>query len=459
MCRYKVILLCLIMGVFFTGCEKDSPASIEEVTQDFTGRNTWKIIQQDILDQSCTDCHTVGTSFAEQSDLILTADVAYSQLIDRVPHNQAAIDDGLELVGTEGLSSLYKSYLWEKINAPDKDHFYGDHPFYGSIMPMGLDYLTNGQLEFIRQWIVAGAPNSGVVADSTILQDTVRFEDFLFEPLALPESGIQYHIEPFEVQPNSEVEFFMRTTGDTSGPVYISRYELMMRPNSHHYILYGFSNSTPAALLPPEGVVRPIRDENGDYILSTFLSMQYHVFGLGTQWRRLDYSLPPGVALYYPNVHGFDHNPHYFNYSDTTIIGEVYVNVHMVDPSEVERIAHILQIGDNSFYLPKGQVTTVVEEEYFDQTLYVFELFSHAHELNTEFAIEIAGGERDGELVYISYDYEHPPVLELDPPLVINPGEGFRLIATYDNWRDYDVSFGFLSTDEMMILFGKYYTD
>ena len=88
----------------------------------------------------------------------------------------------------------------------------------------------------------------------------------------------------------------------------------------------------------------------------------------------------------------------------------------MVDPSEVERIAHILQIGDNSFYLPKGQVTTVVEEEYFDQTLYVFELFSHAHELNTEFAIEIAGGERDGELVYISYDYEHPPVLELDPP-------------------------------------------
>ena len=125
MCRYNVILFCLIMGVFFTGCEKDSPASIEEVTQDFTGRNTWKIIQQDILDQSCTDCHTVGTSFAEQSDLILTADVAYSQLIDRVPHNQTAIDDGLELVGTEGLPSLYKSYLWEKINAPDKDHFYG----------------------------------------------------------------------------------------------------------------------------------------------------------------------------------------------------------------------------------------------------------------------------------------------------------------------------------------------
>ncbi len=89
----------------------------------------------------------------------------------------------------------------------------------------------------------------------------------------------------------------------------------------------------------------------------------------------------------------------------------------------------------------------------------MFEIFSHAHELNTEFAIEIAGGERDGELVYISYDWEHPPVLDLDPPIIINPGEGFRLIATYDNWTDDYLQFGLLSTDEMMILFGYLYTD
>jgi hypothetical protein len=205
--------------------------------------------------------------------------------------------------------------------------------------------------------------------------------------------------------------------------------------------------------------MRNIRNPNGDYNLSTIASMQYHVFGLGTQWRRLDYSLPPGVALYYNNEHGFDHNPHYYNYSDTTITGELFVNVHMADPSEVQIVARTLQVGDQGFNLPKGEETTVVDEWYSDQRMYVFELFSHAHELNTEFAIEIAGGDRDGELIYISYDYSHPPVLKLDPPLEINQGEGFRLIATYDNWRDYDVSFGFLSTDEMMLVFAKYYTD
>ena len=102
----------------------------------------------------------------------------------------------MELVGTEGLGSLYKSYLWEKINAPDKDHFYADHPQYGEIMPLGMDFLTNGQLEFIRQWIVAGAPETGVVADSLLLQDSVRFVDALFEPLQPPEVGVQYHIGP-----------------------------------------------------------------------------------------------------------------------------------------------------------------------------------------------------------------------------------------------------------------------
>ena len=97
MIRHNFLYFCLFVGLFFTGCEKDLPISAEEEAQEFTGRSTWKIIQQNILDQSCTGCHVAGTSFAEQSDLILTDDVAYSQLINRVPHNQVAKDDGLKL--------------------------------------------------------------------------------------------------------------------------------------------------------------------------------------------------------------------------------------------------------------------------------------------------------------------------------------------------------------------------
>ena len=89
----------------------------------------------------------------------------------------------------------------------------------------------------------------------------------------------------------------------------------------------------------------------------------------------------------------------------------------------------------------------------------IFQLFSHSHEKTVEFRVEIAGGNRDGELLYISYDWEHPPVMKFDPPLVVKRGETIRLKATFDNWTDETVTFGLRSTDEMMILFGAYYAD
>ena len=76
-----------------------------------------------------------------------------------------------------------------------------------------------------------------------------------------------------------------------------------------------------------------------------------------------------------------------------------------------------------------------------------------------EFQVRIIGGDRDGELIYIAYDWEHPPILELDPPLYLNIDQGLELEATYYNWTDDTLKFGLLSEDEMMILFGYYYRE
>ena len=83
------------------------------------GHDTWDIIQESIWNPKCTMCHVSGSSFAEQSGLILTEDIAYQELINVTPKNAHAAEDGLELVGTNGIASLYSSYLWEKINAPN----------------------------------------------------------------------------------------------------------------------------------------------------------------------------------------------------------------------------------------------------------------------------------------------------------------------------------------------------
>ena len=118
------------MSWSLSGCDSGRSVEPQEVS-------TWNVIQHDIFASNCVSCHSAGTSFARQSGLVLTPDLAYSQLINTVPRNAAAAQDGLVLLSDEGLGGLFKSYLWEKINAPNQEHFYSDHPTYGEQMPLG----------------------------------------------------------------------------------------------------------------------------------------------------------------------------------------------------------------------------------------------------------------------------------------------------------------------------------
>ena len=60
-------------------------------------------------------------------------------------------------------------------------------------------------------------------------------------------------------------------------------------------------------------------------------------------------------------------------------------------------------------------------------------------------------------IIYTALDYEHPPILELDPPLTLQQGQSIISGATYNNTTNDYVNFGLLSTDEMMIIFGLVY--
>ncbi|WP_421763651.1 hypothetical protein [Ekhidna sp.] len=420
---------------------------------------TYEVIQTQIWDTQCISCHAAGSSFARQSDLVLTTGESYDQLVGRAPNNKAALEDGLELVGNEGLPSLFKSYLWEKLNANDQEHFYSDHPLYGAIMPLGADFLTNGELEFIIEWIINGAPKTGQVADVAILNDETRFEALPFEPLAKPESGFQFHLGPFEIDPQTDREFFYYEPPVSDEDIYINQIEITMRQGSHHFIFYAFEDETPSVAIPEPLEIRDLYDENQQPITKNLIPLLYHEFIAGTQWPRMNYHYPEGVALKFNAGKGLDLNAHYANRTDNVMIGEVYGNLHTIPFSEVEHVAEILNLNNQNFTLPAGKVTTITKDYFFNERINIFQLFSHAHEHMTEFKVYHVGGPKDGELIYISYDWEHPPILEFDPPHVLEPGEALRLEATYDNWENRDLKFGLRSSDEMMILFGAYYVD
>ena len=188
-------------------------------------------------------------------------------------------------------------------------------------------------------------------------------------------------------------------------------------------------------------------------------SMAFHQFFAGTQTPRYDFTFPDGIALKLPTNKGLDMNSHYVNRTDKMVKGEVYLNLHTIEPDEVQHEAVILDLNNLDFELPPNRVTTITRDFPVREKMNIFQLFSHSHEKTVEFRVEAVGGKNDGELIYISYDWEHPPVMKFDPPLVMLPGQSIRLKTTYNNWMDQTIGFGLRSTDEMMILFGAYYTD
>ena len=434
-------------------------------------RSTFEIISEEIFVPYCSGCHYEGSFYAEQSGLVMTDDVLYEEMINVVPINSAAAEDGLVLISDEGgIAATQLSYLWEKINIWNQEHYFGDHPNYGDLMPLGGPYLTNGQLAFIEKWILEGAPEEGIVANPNLLSDNTEYELPAFIALQEPEQGMQFHLGPFEIPSGGDREFLYYEPNISDEDIFIKRVEISMRPGSHHFIFYTFNDNIPNVLIPEAQEYRELYDENGNIITQTIISMGFHKFISGTQWPWMDYQFPDGIALRLPNNYGLDLNGHYFNYTGEPIIGEIYANIHTIEEQELDHIAEVLMLNNQYINLPANQTTTIDRTYSFDQikesndlpenieTIYLFQLFSHAHSLMQRFDVEFYDGETgETELIYTALDYLHPPILTLNEHLQIQEGDHIRISATYNNTTDNWVDFGLLSTDEMMILFGYLY--
>lgn len=466
---YAPLLPLLLPLLLLVGACGDSGEGV--VDPPGAGASTWSLIQSEILDVRCTSCHVEGNSDATRSQLVLTSDVAYQQLVDAPVQNPAAAADGLVRVSSQGVGGSQKSFLYEKINWPNEQHYYDEHQDYGSLMPTEGP-LSYGQIRLLWEWMEAGAPREGVVADHLVLQDQRVYEPGPFVPLDPPAAGqgFQLSLGPIEIAPDSEREVFQYHELPVTGDIFVDRVEIAMRQGSHHFIAHTFEDGTPADRQPQPGQLRDLYGTGGELDMATVWPMLHHEFFTGTQLPRDEATFPPGVALRLPAGKGLDLNAHYVNRGAEPIVGQVQLNLHTVPASAVVHEAQILNLNHRDIELPPRQESTLVKDWYWtgrdwlgeryllgDQHVRVIGLVSHAHEHNTAFHVYRLGGPQDGERVYASYDWQHPPERAYDPPLELAPGEGFRVEATYDNWTSQTLGFGLLSEDEMMILFGSYY--
>ena len=283
-----------------------------------------------------------------------------------------------------------------------------------------------------------------------------------FTPLAAPSpaEGFQVTTGKFDVAPHFEREIFVyRKTPITTASL-INRIHFKMRPNSHHLVLYLFDPSTPTATLPKLDEFRDLRDSAGNYIQGTQNQMNYHQFLSGSMVQEDEYVFPDSVALYLPKSSAIDFNTHFINRTGDTFSGECYANIYYApDPAKIKYLAQTLFLIQQNITLPPHKVTVVTYTEKNQTTTpwNVFMLTSHNHEWGEKFQIKIAGGLRNGEIVYESTDWSHPLIKRFDTPIILKKGEGLQSVVTYNNTTDRTISFGLTSQDEMSVVYGYYY--
>jgi Copper type II ascorbate-dependent monooxygenase, C-terminal domain len=415
------------------------------------GESSFTKIQKEILNVSCakSGCHaSTGDAAFAQHGLVLAEGASYNNLINIIPKNTAATAAGLSRVKPgESLRSL----LYHKIICDDAHHVSG----FGQTMPLGGPYLSAGQIQFIKEWIDKGAPEKGAVANPDLLKDNVSCS-VSFTPLAPPSAneGFQLAINTFDVNPNFEREVFVRRNMPNNSDVFVNRFKLKGRNNSHHFVLYAFQNPS---LLPPLNDLRDLRNPDGSLVTSTLFYMQNHIFLAGGTDVNTDYTFPPGVAMRFPAAFPVDLNAHYFNKSNLIIKGENYINFYTVPQASVINEAKTLNLNNTDITIAPGERKTIIKTFTFSSITRVLMLTSHNHQLGEKFIIKIAGGTRNGEVVYESTDWQHPLIKNFDTPIQLQPGHGLTSEVTYFNNTSKTVKFGLTSEDEMNIIFGYYY--
>ncbi|HEX2899027.1 MAG TPA: hypothetical protein VHS96_04830 [Bacteroidia bacterium] len=155
--RSFVGLLCLLLIGSLTGCKE----KIDYVAPD----SSFGLIYDKIFAPSCalSGCHVAPE---RKKDLdgempFLSGEATYASLINITPSKSQAASAGLKLVIPGNADS---SFLYQKV-------IYDSSAFqFGAKMPSGGLTLSANQIEFMRQWIAAGAPLNGHVADQNLMQ-------------------------------------------------------------------------------------------------------------------------------------------------------------------------------------------------------------------------------------------------------------------------------------------------
>ena len=424
-----------------------------------------------VLQQNCMPCHS---NSQKESGLDLEGAGAtenlralnvYAKLVGKAPVTASALARGEQLIYP---GRPDKSFLFKKING-GLDPLLTLTPSDGQAMPAyGGPVMSNNDREVIRQWIQYGAKSGGTQFDRQLIDDFYAngglqsFPDGP-PPAPTPDDGFQVHMGPFYLPKGGEVEYFQKYELDLPDDLEVTRIEVLIGDDSHHFIIYDWDSPSDAAAVPAGLRLDP-----------------YHA-GIGlvaaVQYAQ-DLVLPEGTAFHWEQDLVLDLNSHYINYSGILPLqAEAYLNIYTQPKGTAKQQMFSTLLVNPNIPIPNNNtlVTHTQSIIYPNAEVFLWGMMGHTHQYGKSYKVyKRLPGSQKGEILYDGacpngvpgcpspwFDYQHIPMRYFDEflPVTINSQNGLLHEASWINDGPTSVNFGPTSDDEMMVLILMYVTD
>lgn len=411
-------------------------------------------------------CHDGSGSPA--FNVTLSDSILYSKLVNVTPLNPAAAAKGDKQI-MPGYPD--RSFLLRKIahSIPNVSEHLALTANEGNVMPdVYPNHLAPQEAELIRQWILFGAPKTGVVVDTAVINKYYREgginDTYAQHAAPAAGTGFQMYMGKIFVRPHTEEYYYLKHKPEYSGNIEVNRIVGLFPQSAHHMVVYKFlpggDNNYREGLRPESETSHPDVSD-----------------GIGMTKGYCEYQLPANTAYFWEGNAVLDFNLHIKNTSDSILATDLYINVYTQTVGTALYPMFIRNFPVFSISIPQDGAEHTDTEIANDttETHYwkIWQLYSHTHKYGTDYDIFLRNAdgsmgnqeyegwysyEQDYNVGYYRYGvdvtfkyYPDDSLLQVDPRL------GFIHRAKWRNTNGPDpIIWGLTSDEEMMVMGFQY---
>ncbi|MEC8023470.1 MAG: hypothetical protein VX223_06010 [Myxococcota bacterium] len=256
-------------------------------------------------------------------------------------------------------------------------------------------------------------------------------------------------IGDWDMQPGQEITKCVLKRLENENEVWVTGITTDLGQGSHHVIVYR-SAETEEKTEPFDCF--PFLETLGGNTIPLMI----------TQIPQETLEFPDGVAFKFEPNQMVRIEAHYLNYYPEDITAHADVSFHTIDAADVEAEANMLFYGTPDFNIPAGET---YDTGWFFLDVWkeakVFAITGHTHQYGTN--VEIKHGLQNEDKIDIypldkPFYWDEAPLIQFDPPLSFENGEGFEYRCSWNNTGDKNVTFGESANQEMCFFWAYYYS-